>query len=392
VRLAGYDGEVLGSNWQAGRAYSHYANLHSDARVGLIDRHNYFGGGQGGRSQFNRASMLARAGSGSLSSGLQQVDDLPFMLSEWIHVFPNEWAVEGPAIIGAYGMGLQGWDASYLFQNGDQAAFSAQLGRSAWDAMAPQILGIFPAVSRQVLRGDVRQSKAVAVRNVHVPSLFEGKLGFDDQVAQGYDDKELDSREVPARALAAARCAVKFTDVWQETPAFNLAPYRQGGFVVSSTGQLRWQESPDNPAGGYFTMNTDGAKAVVGFAQGRTCQLGEVTITPLSRFAAVYVTALEQDGDIATSRRLLAVALARARNTGMKFCPSGNRLLEPGNAPVLMEPVQAKIRVDRPGLAEVRTLDHDGRRTRRTLPIEDGEFTLDAAADRTPYYEVVFGE
>jgi len=128
VREAGYSGEILGSNWQAGRAYSHYANLHSDARVGWIDRHNYFGGGRGGTGKFNAGSMLARAGSGSLSAGLQQVDDRPFMLSEWIHVFPNEWGAEGPAIIGAYGLGLQGWDASFLFQNGDQAAFSKALG------------------------------------------------------------------------------------------------------------------------------------------------------------------------------------------------------------------------------------------------------------------------
>lgn len=187
VRKAGYDGELLGSNWQAGRAYSHYANLQSDARVGLIDRHNYFGGGKG---KHQAGSMLPRAGSGLLSSGLQQVDDRPFMLSEWIHVFPNEWGVEGPAILGAYGLGLQGWDVSFLFQNGDNAVFSKQLGGQAWDVMAPQILGIFPAVARQVLRGDVRESDVSAVRAVHLPSLFQGKLGFEDQVAQGYDDKD----------------------------------------------------------------------------------------------------------------------------------------------------------------------------------------------------------
>ena len=43
----GYEGEILASNRQAGRAFSHYYNLHSDSLVGLIDHHNYFGGGQG---------------------------------------------------------------------------------------------------------------------------------------------------------------------------------------------------------------------------------------------------------------------------------------------------------------------------------------------------------
>lgn len=42
VRAAGYSGELIGSNWQAGKGLSHYANLHSDYQVGLIDRHQLF--------------------------------------------------------------------------------------------------------------------------------------------------------------------------------------------------------------------------------------------------------------------------------------------------------------------------------------------------------------
>ncbi len=148
LKKAGYDGEVIGSNWQAGRMYSHYANLHSDYLVGTVDRHNYFGGGSG--STINNATMLRVPGSGTLSTGLQQALDHPFMLSEWIHVYPNEWGVEDPAIIGAYGDGLNGWDVTFMFQNGDSGGFSDQLGRSQWDVAAPQVMGVFPAVARQV--------------------------------------------------------------------------------------------------------------------------------------------------------------------------------------------------------------------------------------------------
>ncbi len=148
MRQVGYAGEILGSNWQAGRALSHFYNLHSDWRVGAIDRHNYFGGGSARRGEtFNNASMLRSAGSGTLSVGLQQCIDRPFMLSEWIHVFPNEWGVEGPALLGAYGCGLQGWDVSYLFQNRDSGGFSDRIGRDRWDVTAPQVLGVFPAVA-----------------------------------------------------------------------------------------------------------------------------------------------------------------------------------------------------------------------------------------------------
>jgi len=388
VRTAGYKGEIMGSNWQAGRALGHYANLHSDARVGTIDRHNYFGGGRDGR--FNAASMLAHPGSGSLSTGLQQVEDRPFMLSEWIHVFPNEWGVEGPAIIGAYGLGLQGWDASFLFQNGDDAGFSRQLGRQVWDVMAPQILGIFPAVARQVIRGDVTESQVVAPRHVHVPSLFENRLGFEERVTQGYDDKELDSSAVPARALAAVRCVVTFTGSRKETPRFDLDPFVRQQTVISSTRQLHWKQSADNLIDGYFTVDTPATTAVVGFARDQTFRLGNVRLTPQSRFAALYVTAPERDGSLANSTQLLVVALARARNTGMKFNPTGDELLARGQSPVLLEPVRARIAFTKRRILSVHLLDHDGRLTDRTLPLADNVFSINGAADRTPYYLVRF--
>jgi len=119
------------------------------------------------------------------------------------------------------------------------------------------------------------------------------------------------------------------------------------------------------------------------------CRLGTVTITPQSHFAALYVTAPEPDGTIAASRRLLLTALARARNTGMKFSVSGDELLDKGRGPVLLEPVKATIAFAGRSLTEVRLLDHDGRRTEKTLPVANGQFTLDGARDRTPYYELV---
>ena len=386
VREAGYTGEILGSNWQAGRAFSHYYNLHSDYRVGMIDRHNYFGGGRGGK--INSATMLRVPGSGMLSAGMQQVADRPFMLSEWIHVFPNEWGVEGPAIIGAYAMGLQGWDVSYMFQNRDNGGFGERIGRDRWEVSTPPVLGIFPAVARQVLRGDVRESQVLASRYVHLPSLHAGKLGFEDRVTQAYDVKAFNCDKVPARTLAVARCVVEFTDEYRETPIFDISKYAQDGAYVSSTGQLRWQEGASKHDG-FFTIDTDATKAVVGFAKGRTCELSDFTITPKCRFAAIYVTAKERDRTIATSSNLLIVAIARSRNTGMKVF-NGCRLLDRGKPPIVMEPVQATISVRKPGAPELYVLDHDGCRTGATLPINDGTFEIDGARDRTCYYLLAY--
>ena len=387
IRDAGYDGEILASNWQAGRAFSHYYNLHSDYRVGLIDRHNYLGGGSG--AKINNVTMLRIPGSGMLSAGMQQVADRPFMLSEWIHVTPNEWGVEGPAIIGAYGMGLNGWDVSYMFQNGDNGRFSDRIGGSQWDVVAPNVMGVFAAVARQVLRGDVKESGVVATRYVHVPSLDAGKLGFEDKVAQQHDVKTFDSDKVPARTLAVARCVVDFTDAYRDTPAFDLARYASDGVYTSATGQLRWKEGAAK-LDGHFAIDSPATKAVVGFAAGQTCTLGDVTIAPQSRFGAIYVTARDAGKDIASARNLLVVAVARARNTGMRVYLD-SRILNRGKAPVVMEPVQARIQFRKAGTPTVHVLDHDGCKTGRTLPVRDGAIEIDGARDKTCYYLVSYG-
>jgi hypothetical protein len=276
-----------------------------------------------------------------------------------------------------------------MFQNRDSGRFSDRIGRDRWDTTAPQVLGVFPAVARQVLRGDVAESKLRAPLFVHVPSLAKAKLGFDDRVIQQRDVKTFETDQVPARALAVARCVVDFADVYRDTPAFGTAPFEQDGFLVSSTGQLRWKEEADKELGGYFTIDTPGTKAVIGFAQGRECTLGNVTITPRCRFGAIYVTAREPDEGIVTSRQLLVVAVARARNTGMELSAGENEILERGKEPILMEPVKATVAIADRLIEEVNVLDHDGRRADRTLTTTGGQFTIDGATDRTMYYEIV---
>ncbi len=380
MKEAGYQGEIISSNWQAGKAYSHFLNLHSDYLVGTVDRHNYFGG---------MKTMLNTAGSGMLSAGMQQAAGRPFMLSEWIHVKPNEWGVEGPAIIGAYGLGLQGWDVSFMFQNRDTGEFSDRIGRDRWDVTAPQIIGVFPAVSREILRGDVKESELTAPRYVHVPSLFEGKLGFEDKVVQAYDVKSFESSKVSAKTLAVAKCVVDFTDEYKETPAFDLSPYTKDGFLVSSTGQLAWKEG-DKTLSGFFTINTEGTKAVVGFSGGETCELGSITIRPASRFSAIYINAQEKDRKISDSDSLLITAIARARNTDMKVL-NDSLVLTQGKKPIRLEPVKAEITIRKEGDPVVYILDHDGIRTDRTGPVENGTFTIDGAESKTCYYLVEYG-
>lgn len=377
IRATGYTGEITASNWQAGRGFSHFLNLDTDAQIGMVDRHNYFAG---------TGSMLAVPGGGILSTGMQQVAERPFMLSEWIHEFPSEFVHEGPALIGAYGMGLNGWDVSFIFQNGDDGGFRREL-KERWDAVVPQAIGLFPAIARQIYRGDVDESPVVFARNVHVESLKRGEMGFEDRVKMLYDVKEFGADVLPAAGLAAGRCVARYTPTPQPTDKADLRPYLHNDGVRSATGQLWWKPGA-NARDGYFTIDTPGTQAAVGFLPSAPLRLQDVTLTCRAPFAAVYVTALSPTGTLARDSRLLVTALARVRNRGMRMV--AGQMAERGGPPLMIEPLRLTLDFARKSNAVAHILDHEGRRTGRTLDVANGQVTLDSADTKAIYYEIEY--
>ena len=180
----------------------HYLNLKSDAALGYVDRHNYFGGD--GLAD----TMLSDPGSGYLGSGLQQVAGHPFSLSEWCHVYPETLSAEGPAIMAAYALGLQGWDASYEFQSSSTAGgFRADAGHGPWDvwnADVPNQIGQFPALARMIYRNDVKEGAPISVRRVSDSQLASGTFDFSDKIVQAGDVKQFGGT-VPPESLAAGK-------------------------------------------------------------------------------------------------------------------------------------------------------------------------------------------
>jgi hypothetical protein len=104
----------------------------------------------------------------------------------------------------------------------------------------------------------------------------------------------------------------------------------------------------------------------------------------------VLVTSLERGKPIAEAHSLLVTAVARSRNTGMRFDKNGTKLEEIGKAPLLVEGVRAVITLEHAGSPTVTVLDHDGRETKKTLTASGGRFTIDGQRDQTIYWEVTY--
>ena len=393
VREAGYDGPLVGSCWRGRGGITEYYNIRSDYLIGFIDRHNYHGGIKGVHlktGEFSNVAMVAKPGSGLFSTGFLRVLDRPYAFSEWNSVFPNEWAAEAPAIIAAYGLGLQDWDASYQFScttNGRGFAEALHTLTKLWCVERPDQMGMYPVLARMIRRGDVEPGDLISVRRASADELAENSLGFGREHYWAQGDVRVYDGPIPTEALAAGRLAIEFVDRPAESELPDMADHEGDGTVTATTGQLVWHA--DGEGEGYFTVNTPGTKAVVGFAGGRTHEVGEVTIELETPFAAIYVTALDREKSIGEADSLLVGAVARLRNTGMEFNEAHDEILEFGKPPILMEPVRARISLPERNIQRVTPLDHDGRRTDRAVRVQNGAFTIDGARDRALYYEVV---
>jgi hypothetical protein len=330
--------------------------------------------------------MVNHPGSGLLSTGFQQVSDRPFFISEWMSLIPNEWTAESAPLIAAYGLGLQGWDASFAFaMDYDHFTPTVQSGHGVYNVTSPTQLALYPALSAMVYRGDVKEGASIANRTVSLSELQKGRLPFFEKVEQEADVKSLQAA-VPPEALAKGKVVLSFSGNTKGGKAPAL-PWGDGATatITSNTGQLQWHYKDS----GYVAIQTKGTQGVIGFAQNRPLTFPDITLQIANPFAVVFVTSLEPNKDVASAKRLLVTTMARARNTGMQYTEDKKRLLNVGEAPVLLEPVAGTVRFQNAIGLRVYVLDHSGNRTGAEVPVTNGTIELDGAQYKAIYYEVV---
>ena len=108
-------------------------------------------------------------------------------------------------------------------------------------------------------------------------------------------------------------------------------------------------------------------------------------------YASIFLTALDKNATLADAEERAALRRGpQLQHAASSTSPSTAKVLDNGKAPILLEPVKATIAIAGRTIAAVNVLDHDGRRTDKTLPVKDGQFAIDGARDQTLYYEVVF--
>jgi hypothetical protein len=390
LRELGYKAVTVTTAWKAGGPAASAANLWADDAMDAIDRHNYFGGGAGGHfitaGSVNNDTHMDKAGRGLLSSGFWQVEDKPFIITEWTQKPPNQWKAEIAPLFAFYGTGLQGWDASYHF-----AASRAYMG-NGWPGMrsyvtcTPHYIGQFPALACAIYNNHFEEGDIVSARRLSTSDIFAGIDKLEQEYGLvGYDENELLAHgDTPVEALAAGRVTLKVEDGQKPSYLGDLSTYwdRQAQTIRGNTGQLTWDYGKK-----VVTVHSEKTQGVIGFAGGRTYDLPAVTVrvgqTP---FISLLFTPLD-NRPLIESRHVLITAMAQDKQHGAVYNNDGTELIEAGGPPLLLEPVQATITFKGAPLTSAKVVDVYGVPTAQQVERTGNTFAIDGRY-ATYYYEV----
>lgn len=389
MREAGFRGVTMTTAWQVGGPATEAANIWTDTVGGMIDRHNYMGGGAGGHGikegKVNNESHLSKPGGGIFSVSMKQVESRPFCMTEWTQMPPNQWKVEAAPLMAFYGLGLQGWDSTFHFLQGGTRLGEGWPRMTSYATETPAFLGQFPALALAVYRGDIAEGPIVAARRLTMEEVFSGKNALkQDATKGGYDAKSvIVEGGTPLEAFAIGRVTVDFAGGKPEQADFSKYWNAQQKVIASATGELQWDYGRE-----LVTIRAARTQAVLGKAGGQTVKLPGVTATFRTPFVSAIFSSL--DGlPVAESRRILITALAQDKQTGARYNADGTMLEAVGTAPLLLEPVQAKLHFAGARPVSVTPCDHYG------VPMAgssvavgaDGSFEIDGRY-RAYYYEV----
>ena len=204
-----------------------------------------------------------------------------------------------------------------------------------------------------------------------------------DFTGGGHDVKTLKGQlSTPAETLAIGRVTVGFDGGRSTSPDLDKYWDRKGKVVTSTTGELTWDYGKQ-----VVTLHAPKTQAILGRAGGRDFELPGAAVRVKTPFVSLIFTPLD-DKALAESGHVLITAMARDIQANAKYSEDGTQLLQVGGPPLLMEPVEATIRLKGPAPKAVNVLDVYGVPTGKAVEMaKDGSFAL-GGQYRTYYYEI----
>ena len=330
LRSLGVRIPLTGTNWSTAQ-HTYLSNKDLD----YLDAHPYYYDWRWG--EFEKKCMN-RSITDSKEMYLSQVafmadKNKPTYVSEWDAPWPNEYRADSVIYSAAVGM-LQGWSgfAIHTYSYSPDLERMNMLGKeisaekiggvpyrqgifSAWND--PAKFGLFYHAAILTRRADVKNASTMNAR-IAAPN---GRIK-----ASEYDNTAVE-RNIIVNAVAEDKTLEVYV------------PKKETGDVLSETGELYRNYDKH-----YGFVDTPSTKCAFGFLS----KIGELklqgmTVRSETDFAVIALSSLT-DSPIHSSDNLLLTTVGRAVNTEMKT--DGERMLDIGKPPVLIENIEAEIEIE----------------------------------------------
>lgn len=257
--------------------------------------------------------------------------DRPMYVSEWDAPWPNEYRADSVIYSAAIGM-LQGWSgfAIHTYSYSTSLDNMKMLGKefacekigntpyrqgifSTWND--PAKFGLFYHAAILTRRGDVKAADEFRA------------IEYNTRTKSGEKVYEM---AIDKYALVNPKDGIEVYNIKEEEGANS---------VTSSTGEL-YRDTENN----YGYVNTPMTKCAYGFlGKNGKIELDGVNVKTETDFAVIAMSSL-LDKPIIASDNILLTTVGRAKNTNAKF--DGEKMLEYGESPVLIESIETEIEIE----------------------------------------------
>lgn len=319
------------------------------------------------------------------------VEGMPYIVSEVNEPFPHDYAAECIPVLSAYAL-LQDWDGLFWFAygGGTEAQWKdGAIPRFFSMANDPLKMAQTAAGALMFLRGDVQKAQRTIARCMPHDWVLES---LRTEMPPPQDRYPYWYPYLPGRLALVHRTAIADFHAKTLLPALGEVDLPNGS-MVSDTGELTWEEMPED---GRVVIDSPRTQAVIGRAGCRETQHMRLDLdTP---FAALQLSSLGEQ-PIADAERILMVAGARVANTGMRWTDATRRSVgdQWGQSPTRIEPVSGTLTLRNLHGAKrvtIQALDDYGQPVgeAHALSEADGEWKLSLPITPTTIWQILHVE
>jgi hypothetical protein len=330
-----------------------------------------------------RKAMVTSANNDYAALSFMRAVERPFFVSEWDHAYPAEYRAESSLTLAAVSA-FQGWGGctihTYRYSTwepenrlaGGSSTINGIVYRNFFDSFNdPAKFGLFYQAALLLRRGDVQPGKEMTALRVADEEGWELKGGGDLPGLNVLPEMHRMGIALPGEEV----------DADEILPAEKASVDTAAGEVLSDTGELyrSWVKR-------FGWIDTPRSKVAYGFLgeQGKI-ELKGLELDVRTDYAVVALGSLT-DQPLEDSPSILVTAVGRCQNSEIEFSEDGNRMLHSGKHPMLIEPIEATIRLrtQRPGL-KVFVISEHGELVCR-LPVEYENGVLSFQIGMQPEY------